>query len=129
MTDYPADNPEAQFDGDNDRVDDIVVFWRPGCGYCSGLLREMEHFEVAYTAVNIWQEPEAAAVVRSIARGNETVPTVLVGGAVGLVNPTVHDVLAAAATHAPAAVPEGYTAPEPSRFGKWLGAKLSGSGD
>ena len=113
----------------SDTVDDVVVFWRPGCGYCSGLLREMEHFGVAYTAVNIWQEPEAAAVVRSIARGNETVPTVLVGGTVGLVNPTVHEILAAAATHAPAVVPAGYVAPEPSRFGRWLGAKLSGSAD
>lgn len=36
---------------------------------------------------NIWEDPEAAAVVRAAARGNETVPTVVIGGH-ALVNPT-----------------------------------------
>lgn len=42
---------------------------------------------------NIWEDPDAAAFVRSVARGNETVPTVLVSG-VPLVNPTRDEVLA-----------------------------------
>ena len=46
--------------------------------------------------MNIWDDPDAAAIVRSIARGNETVPTVLVGG-VGLVNPSVREIQAALA--------------------------------
>ena len=41
---------------------------------------------------NIWEDPDAAAFVRSVARGHETVPTVTVGDAV-LVNPTVAQVL------------------------------------
>lgn len=45
--------------------------------------------------VNIWDDPEAAAFVRSVARGNETVPTVAVGE-IAMVNPSVKDVLAAA---------------------------------
>ena len=33
-----------------------------------------------YTEVNIWKDPAAAAFVRSVADGNETVPTVTVAG-------------------------------------------------
>ena len=49
---------------------------------------------------NIWDNDEDAAVVRSVADGNETVPTVFVGP-VALVNPTVKQVKAALAEHAP----------------------------
>jgi glutaredoxin len=102
---------------------EVVVYWRPGCGFCSMLFRDLDRLQVPYREVNIWQEPDAAAVVRSFARGNETVPTVVIG-TVGLVNPGVHDVLAAAGVHAPAAVPAGYVAPEPGRFSSWLHSKL-----
>jgi hypothetical protein len=44
--------------------------------------------------VNIWEDPQAAARVRSVAGGNETVPTVVVGYR-ALVNPSVGAVLAA----------------------------------
>jgi hypothetical protein len=40
---------------------------------------------------NIWEDETAAAVVRSVARGNETVPTVVIAG-VGLVNPSAAQV-------------------------------------
>ena len=43
---------------------------------------------------NIWEDAEAAAFVRSVASGNETVPTVVVNGR-AMVNPSVNDVLAA----------------------------------
>lgn len=78
----------------SDETTGITVYWRPGCGYCSGLLRQLDHLQVAYDAVDIWRDPEAAAFVRATASGNETVPTVSIG-AVTLVNPTVHEVLAA----------------------------------
>lgn len=42
--------------------------------------------------VNIWADPGAAARVRSLAAGNETVPTVLVGER-ALVNPSASEVL------------------------------------
>jgi glutaredoxin len=79
----------------------ITVYWRPGCPFCGMLFRKLERADVAHTRVNIWEDPEAAAVVRSIARGNETVPTVVVRPAasvdtVGLVNPSVDEILAAA---------------------------------
>ena len=44
--------------------------------------------------VNIWANPEAAAFVRSVAGGNETVPTVVVDGH-AIVNPALSEVVAA----------------------------------
>jgi mycoredoxin len=75
---------------------DITVFWRPGCPFCGSLFRQLEREGIEHHRVNIWETPEAAATVRSIARGNETVPTVLVGD-VGLVNPNVREIQAAVA--------------------------------
>lgn len=49
---------------------------------------------------NIWDNADDAAVVRAITGGDETVPTVIVGD-VGLVNPTMKQVKAALADHAP----------------------------
>ena len=40
-----------------------------------------------FRQVNIWNDPDAATFVRSVANGNETVPTVTVGD-VALVNPS-----------------------------------------
>lgn len=53
---------------------------------------------------NIWEDPEAAAVVRAAARGNETVPTVVLDGEV-LVNPTPQAVEALIARVAPELLP------------------------
>jgi mycoredoxin len=50
--------------------------------------------------VNIWADPDPAAVVRSIGDGNETVPTVVVGD-IAMVNPTTSQVLDAVRIQAP----------------------------
>jgi glutaredoxin len=44
--------------------------------------------------VNIWADPDAAAYVRSVANGNETVPTVVIDG-IPIVNPAPSQVVAA----------------------------------
>lgn len=54
----------------------LEVFWRPGCGYCSSLRRALREAGVDARWRNIWDDPDAAAYVRSVANGNETVPTV-----------------------------------------------------
>lgn len=72
----------------------ITVYWRPGCGFCSRLFRQLDQAGISYEAMNIWDDPNAAATVRSLARGSETVPTVVVGGA-GFVNPSVGEISAA----------------------------------
>jgi mycoredoxin len=72
----------------------ITMYWRPGCGFCAALQRNLDRLEVSYEKVNIWDSPEAAEFVRSVARGNETVPTVTVGDK-AMVNPSAQDVLEA----------------------------------
>jgi len=81
----------------------IVVYWRPGCGFCSSLERGLHRTGVPYERVNIWDEPAAAAFVRSVANGNEVVPTVRIGN-VALVNPSPAEVLRTARSEVPAAV-------------------------
>jgi mycoredoxin len=49
---------------------------------------------------NIWENPADADIVRSIADGNETVPTIIVGP-IGMVNPSVKQVQDALHQHAP----------------------------
>lgn len=49
---------------------------------------------------NIWEDAEDAAIVRTIADGNETVPTVIVGP-VAMVNPSIELVERTVAEHAP----------------------------
>nr|WP_205855853.1 hypothetical protein [Phytoactinopolyspora endophytica] len=44
--------------------------------------------------IDIWQDPRAAAFVRSVTDGNETVPTVVVAGQ-AMVNPHIDAVKAA----------------------------------
>ena len=75
----------------------VIFYWRPGCGFCAALERGLTRNDVALDKRNIWDDPDAAAFVRSVARGNETVPTVVVGEQ-SMVNPSVQEVLEALAT-------------------------------
>jgi len=78
---------------------DITFFWRPGCGFCMALERQLASTDLTITYRNIWEDPEAAAFVRNHAQGNEVVPTIQIGSSV-LVNPTAGEVTSTAATSA-----------------------------
>jgi glutaredoxin-like protein len=69
----------------------VTVYSRPGCPYCYLLRRGLRRRGVTFTEVDIWRDAEAAAAVRAVADGNETVPTVHVGGQ-WLVNPSAEAV-------------------------------------
>lgn len=71
----------------------VTFYWRPGCPFCWALRRNLRRSGVNLDERNIWDDPDAAAFVRSVAGGNETVPTVVVGGT-ALVNPPSATVLA-----------------------------------
>jgi mycoredoxin len=64
----------------------VVIFWRPGCMYCLRLKAALGGAGREATWVNIWRDEEAAGFVRAHNSGNETVPTVILGGEV-LTNP------------------------------------------
>ncbi|MGW1509949.1 glutaredoxin domain-containing protein [Streptomyces sp. NPDC002394] len=57
-----------------------IVFWRPGCKYCLRLRIRLGRSARQLYWVNIWRDPDGAAVVRAANDGNETVPTVVVDG-------------------------------------------------
>lgn len=84
-----------------DQITEVVFYWRPGCPFCGRLEQSLAQANVPMTKRNIWDDPDAAAFVRSVADGNETVPTVTVGRR-SFVNPSPRElakVLAEAAPH------------------------------
>jgi mycoredoxin len=134
MTDEPTSEPttgptpEGPADGAPTERSPVTVYGRPGCMLCSGLERGLERWGVPFERVNIWDDPEAAAFVRSVADGSETVPTVVVDD-LALVNPSTRDVLRVVAERAPEVLPEAARedlARPPSRLGQVLGKVLGG---
>ena len=57
-----------------------VVYWRPGCAFCVRLRTRLGRRARKAHWVNIWRDPAGAAAVRAVNDGDETVPTVVVGG-------------------------------------------------
>jgi glutaredoxin len=94
----------------------IDLYWRPGCGFCSSLRRGLDKLGIERVEHNIWDDPSLAAVVRGHANGNETVPTVVVGSH-ALVNPSARDLAALLAEQAPHLLPDGFEPPQPGRVG------------
>ena len=72
----------------------VTVYWRPGCVFCLRLRLILRWHRLSVHQVNIWEDPDAAAFVRSVADGNETVPTVVIDGR-PIVNPAPSQVVAA----------------------------------
>lgn len=105
----------------------VIVYWRPACGFCSSLLRKLEGSGLGFDRENIWEDEAAAAFVRGVANGNETVPTVRVG-TMALVNPTADDVLRQLAEVAPHQLPEAYEPPQPGRLARAVGRLFGESG-
>jgi len=78
----------------------VRLYWRPGCLYCTRLRGRLRQIGLPVTEINIWDDESAAATVRSVADGNETVPVVLIGD-VALVNPGAAAVMDAVRAGAP----------------------------
>lgn len=81
-------------------VDAVDFYWRPGCPFCAMLERDLNEAKIPVSKRNIWEEPAAAEFVRSVANGNETVPTIFVAGN-ALVNPSISEVKGVLAEVAP----------------------------
>jgi mycoredoxin len=91
----------------------IDLYWRPGCGFCSSLRRGLNKLGIERVEHNIWDDPNGAATVRRHANGSETVPTVVVGDQ-ALVNPSAKQLLAFLSSQAPHLLPTGDAASEES---------------
>lgn len=86
----PTTDPTTQT-APNGEGSELIVYSRPGCPFCVMLRTGLKLRGVPFREVNIWEDPEAAAFVRSVARGNETVPTIS-WGEVSMVNPSAKQV-------------------------------------
>ncbi|MGB3256513.1 MAG: glutaredoxin domain-containing protein [Ornithinimicrobium sp.] len=78
---------ESKTSTDHTTVDGVVIYWRPGCGFCARLRSTLGAEGDKATWVNIWEDKDAAAFVRSVNDGNETVPTVVMDG-IPVTNPS-----------------------------------------
>ncbi|MDA2807063.1 glutaredoxin family protein [Nocardiopsis suaedae] len=79
---------------------EAVLYWRPGCPFCYALRGGLRAAGVRLNEVDIWSDDGAAARVRAITGGDETVPTVVVGRE-EMVNPSVGAVVRAVREYAP----------------------------
>lgn len=87
----PTTTPDRSVPADREphgEPPELVVdfYWRPGCAFCMMLKRSLKRSKLPVREHNIWSDERAALEVRNAAGGNETVPTVGIGGHM-LVNP------------------------------------------
>ncbi len=62
------------------RADGVAIYWRPGCAYCLTMKVAVRRYADRARWVNVSRDPDGAAFVRSVNHGDETVPTVMLGG-------------------------------------------------
>ncbi|MBW3610491.1 MAG: glutaredoxin [Actinobacteria bacterium] len=94
--------------GPRPRGDGVAVnfYTRPGCVFSFSLRRRLHCMGIPLRVVDIRQDREAAASVRSVAGGCETVPTVAVGLRTA-VNPPTDAVVRMIELEVPHLLPEG----------------------
>ncbi|MFE9255512.1 mycoredoxin [Streptomyces sp. NPDC006879] len=56
----------------------VTMYSTTWCGYCRRLKSQLDREGIAYTEINIEQDPDSAAFVEKANGGNQTVPTVKV---------------------------------------------------
>ena len=74
-------------------TESLTVYRRDHCGYCRHLEHVLKSAGVAYERRDIWADPDAAAFVRSVNNGSETVPTVVFGNGDVRTNPKPKELL------------------------------------
>jgi len=67
----------------------FTMYSTPWCGYCHRLRSQLDREGIAYDVVDIEEQPEAAQLVESVNRGNQTVPTLVYSDGSAQTNPSV----------------------------------------
>lgn len=96
----------------------VDVYWRPGCSFCMSMRAALAEAGVEARWHDIWHDADSAAFVRSVAGGNETVPTITIGGQV-MVAPRPREVIGRMVEIDPAAVADPRAWP-PLRIAQWV---------
>lgn len=76
----------------DDMLGTVTMYSTTWCGYCRRLKSQLDREGIAYTEINIEQDPESAAFVEKANGGNQTVPTVLFPDGSTLTNPSLAQV-------------------------------------
>jgi len=76
----------------------MIIYSTPWCGYCHRLKAQLDRAGIAYSDVDISEDPAAAALVERVNGGNQTVPTVLLPDGQTLTNPTITQLTTALST-------------------------------
>jgi mycoredoxin len=77
---FPRSLPAAEAQRRSAQDGKGIIYWRPGCPFCLRLRLTLGLRGRRLHWVDIWKDPAGAAAVREVADGNETVPTVFLGG-------------------------------------------------
>jgi mycoredoxin len=70
----------------------FTMYSTPWCGYCHRLQGQLDREGIAFTVVDIEQDPAAADIVMQVNRGNHTVPTLVYSDGSAQTNPSVKQV-------------------------------------
>lgn len=67
----------------------LTMYSTTWCGYCHRLRSQLDREGIAYTVIDIEQDPNAADFVMSVNGGNQTVPTMRFADGSALTNPSI----------------------------------------
>jgi mycoredoxin len=85
--------PTEPLSGPVRRIDPMLTMYSTTwCGYCRRLKTLLDREGIAYTEVNIEEDPAAAEFVMSVNGGNQTVPTVRFPDGSTMTNPSLAQV-------------------------------------
>ena len=70
----------------------FVMYTTPWCGYCKRLKSQLDREGIAYSIVDIEQDPAAADIVMAANNGNQTVPTLVYTDGTAQTNPSLAQV-------------------------------------
>lgn len=70
----------------------VTMYTTTWCGYCIRLKHQMRRAGINYQEIHLERNPEAAAFVRSVNGGNETVPTLVFPDSSTATNPSIAEV-------------------------------------
>jgi mycoredoxin len=64
------------------------------CGYCKRLKSQLGEAGIAFSEINIEEDPASAKLVEQVNGGNQTVPTLVFSDGSASTNPSIRTVLA-----------------------------------
>jgi mycoredoxin len=70
----------------------LTVFSTTWCGYCTRLKSHLDRAGIAYSEIDVEEDPDAADLVMKVNEGNRTVPTVIFPDGSSATNPSLAEV-------------------------------------